>query len=178
MANGAVISGAKWQKVESSGGATRGAESYLFIGTYEHSLDPKGRVSLPARFREILATQGDQRLVVTTNVDASGRCLVAYPMPEWMAFQEKISTLPQFEEAVIRLKRLHIAGACECTTDKQGRLLIPPMLREYASLSGSVVFAGLGNSIEIWDRGRWDEERERAKQSLAEISDTLARLGL
>jgi len=150
----------------------------MFLGSYEHNLDVKGRVSLPVRFRELLSTQADQRLILTTNVDPGGRCLVAYPFQEWLAFQEKIASLPQFEEAVIRLKRLHIAGACECTTDRQGRLLIPPVLREYAGLSGGVIFAGLGSSIEIWDRHRWEEERERAKQSLPEISDTLARLGL
>jgi MraZ protein len=151
----------------------------VFIGTYEHNLDSKGRVSLPVRFRELLSAQGDQRLVVTTNVDAGWRCLVAYPQQEWMVFQEKIAGLPQFEDAVIRLKRLHIAGACEVAPDKQGRILIPPLLRDYAGLAGGgVVFAGVGSSIEIWDRRLWEEERERAKQSLSEIGDTLARLGL
>lgn len=151
----------------------------MFIGTYEHSLDAKGRISLPVRFRETLQGQGDPRLVITTNVDASGRCLVAYTYAEWLAFQEKIADLPQFDEAVIRLKRLHIAGACECTPDRQGRILLPPMLREYAGLGeGAVVFAGLGSNIEIWDRQRWDDERELAKQSLPAISDALARLGL
>lgn len=151
----------------------------MFIGTYEHSLDAKGRISLPVRFRETLQGQGDPRLVITTNVDASGRCLVAYTYAEWLAFQEKIADLPQFDEAVIRLKRLHIAGACECTPDRQGRILLPPMLREYAGLGeGAVVFAGLGSNIEIWDRQRWDDEREQAKQSLPAISDALARLGL
>ena len=150
----------------------------MFIGSYEHSLYSKGRVSLPVRFRDLLSTHSDQRLIITTNVDAGGRCLVAYPIQEWMTFQEKIAALPQFEEAVIRLKRLHIAGACEVTLDRQGRILVPPLLREYAGLAGSVVFAGVGSSIEIWDRGHWEEERERAKLGLPEVSDTLARLGL
>lgn len=174
------LSGKLWRQVEPQGPGWRTElDSRVFIGTYEHNLDAKGRVSLPIRFRELLSTQGDQRLVLTTNVDAAGRCLVAYPLQEWMAFQEKIAALPQFEEAVIRLKRLHIAGACECSTDRQGRILIPPMLREYAGLAGGgVVFAGVGTSIEIWDRDRWEEERERAKQSLGEIGDALARLGL
>lgn len=150
----------------------------MFIGTYEHSLDSKGRVSLPARFRETLNGQGDPRLVITTNIDASGSCLVAYTYSEWIAFQDKIQDLPQFDEAVIRLKRLHIAGACECLPDRQGRILIPPMLRDYAGLENAVVFAGLGTTIEIWDRKRWDTEREQAKADLPAINDTLARLGL
>ena len=151
----------------------------MFLGSYEHALDGKGRVSLPARFREVLSTQGDSRLVLTTNVDPGTQCLVAYPIQEWQAFQERISGLPQFDEAVIRLKRLHVAGATECCPDRQGRILLPPMLREYAGLGeGAVVFAGLGSNIEIWDRQRWDDEREQAKQSLPAISDALARLGL
>ena len=86
--------------------------------------------------------------------------------------------LPQFDESVIRLKRLHIAGATECSVDRQGRILIPPMLREYAGLNQSVLFAGLGTNIEIWDRPRWENERSKAKENLVEINETLARLGL
>ncbi|MCC6746667.1 MAG: division/cell wall cluster transcriptional repressor MraZ [Deltaproteobacteria bacterium] len=150
----------------------------MFLGTYEHNLDDKGRVNLPARYREILSAQGESRLIVTTNVDPAGRCLVAYPPKEWQAFQERIAGLPQFDENVIRLKRLHIAGAAECTPDRQGRILIPPTLREYAALGGALIFAGLGNSIELWGKAHWEEERQRAKEALPEINDALARLGL
>ena len=150
----------------------------MFIGTYEHNLDDKGRVSLPARFRELLVSNGDPRLILTTNVDATARCLVAYPVSEWQGFQQRISDLPQFDENVIRLKRLHIAGAAECTVDRQGRILVPPLHRDYANLGGSVIFAGLGSYIEVWDRGLWFEERERAKSALPSINDALARLGL
>jgi MraZ protein len=150
----------------------------VFLGSYEHALDEKGRLSLPIRFRESLAVLGDPRLVITTNVDPAGQCLVAYPIKEWQAFQERIASLPQFDEAVIRLKRLHVAGAVECSADRQGRILIPPMLREYAGLKGQVLIAGLGNNIEIWDRARWEEERTRAKESLGAINEALARLGL
>lgn len=150
----------------------------MFLGSYEHLMDDKGRVSLPARFREALSTSGDARLVVTTNVDPGGQCLVAYPIKEWQAFQERIAALPQFDEAVIRLKRLHVAGATECAPDRQGRILIPPILRDYAGLKSQILFAGLGSSLEIWDRARWDEERARAKENLAEINQAIARLGL
>ena len=141
-------------------------------------MDEKGRVSLPARIRETLSGNGDTRLVLTTNLDTAGPCLVAYPIQEWMAFQERIAGLPQFDEAVIRLKRLHVAGACECAPDRQGRILIPPVLREYAGLTAQVVFAGLGANLEIWDRARWEEERRRAKESLGTINEAIARLGL
>jgi MraZ protein len=150
----------------------------VFLGTYEHTLDDKGRVALPVRFREILGAQADSRLILTTNVDPGARCLVAYPIAEWQTFQEKIANLPQFDEAVIRLKRLHVAGASECIADRQGRILVPPLQRDYASLRGAVIFAGVGGSLELWDKAHWLEERERAKASLSQINEALARLGL
>jgi MraZ protein len=164
-------SGEEWQTAAGEG-------IHVFLGSYEHAMDEKGRVSLPARFREILATEGDSRLIVTTNVDPGGSCLVAYPWKEWQAFQERIAGLPQFDEAVIQLKRLHVAGAAECTPDRQGRILIPSVLREYAGLKAEVLFAGLGSSIEIWDKARWEAERARAKQNLTGINEAIARLGL
>jgi MraZ protein len=141
-------------------------------------MDEKGRLSLPARFREILATLGDSRLILTTNVDPGCQCLVAYPNQEWQAFQDRIAGLPQFDEAVIRLKRLHIAGATECSPDRQGRILIPSVLRDYARLKTGVLFAGLGKNIEIWDKEHWEEERKRAKENLTSINEAIARLGL
>lgn len=150
----------------------------MFLGSFEHSIDAKGRVSLPMRFRELLSSSGDGRLVLTINVDPGGQCLVAYPIPEWQAFQERIAGLPQFDENVILLKRLHIGGASEVSLDRQGRILVPPMLREYAELRNQVVFAGLGSTVELWDRGRWEAQREVAKKSLPRINDALARLGL
>jgi MraZ protein len=85
--------------------------------------------------------------------------------------------MPQFDRAVVLLKRLHIAGATEVTADRQGRILIPPMLREYAGVGGQALFAGLGDRIEIWDRESWERQRSLARESRAEINDALARLG-
>ncbi|MFH1130968.1 MAG: division/cell wall cluster transcriptional repressor MraZ [Pseudomonadota bacterium] len=170
-------SGIRWVRVD-PGTTDRERNWQMFLGAYEHMLDDKGRVSLPVRFRDTLSTHGDSRLVLTTNVDPGACCLVAYPVGEWQVFQEKVAGLPQFDESVILLRRLHIAGAAECLADRQGRILIPQILREYAGLSGAVVFAGLGNSIEIWDRERWTKERDRAKESLPQISEALARFGL
>jgi len=151
----------------------------MFLGTYEHRLDAKGRISFPARFREVLSSLGDGRLIVTTNVDPGARCLVAYPMGEWQVFQNRIGDLPQFDENVIRLKRLHVAGAAECVLDRQGRIQLPAALRDYAGCKeGAVIFAGVGSSLEIWDRVLWEKERERAKECLPQINETLARLGL
>src|SRR5262245_10763825 len=115
----------------------------MFRGLYEHSIDGKGRTSLPVHFREVLAAEpnGDKdSLIITTGID---RCLVAYPLPEWRAFEAKLAGLSQFDPAVVQLKRIYVAGATECPIDKHGRLLIPPMLREYAKLEGEVVWAGM-----------------------------------
>ena len=150
----------------------------MFLGAFEHTLDSKGRLSLPARYRELLAAQGDLRLIVTCNVDPGAACLVGYTPSEWSGFQQRINDLPQFDEHVIRLKRLHVAGATECVADRQGRIFLPSFLREYAALKSSVIFAGLGKQLEIWDRERWQAEREQAKKSLPEINQALARFGL
>ena len=140
-------------------------------------MDDKGRVSLPARFREMLSTVGDCRLVLTTNLDTEGRCLVAYPIPEWQAFQDRVAAMPQFDRAVILLKRLHFAGAQEVTADRQGRILIPQVLRDNAGLQGSVLFAGIGDKIEIWDSQAFEQQRTQATESLDLINETLAGLG-
>lgn len=150
----------------------------MFIGSYEHSIDAKGRVSLPAKFREVLSGQGDPRLVLTTNLDPNGQCLVAYPMGEWMAFQERIAGLPQFDPNVVMLRRLHIGGAAEVSPDRQGRILIPQLHREYARLESPVLFVGLGPTIEVWSRAAWDAQRAVAKETLPEINEALARFGL
>jgi MraZ protein len=101
----------------------------LFRGRYEHAIDAKGRTSFPAAFREVLNTKGDARLVVTTGLEA---CLVAYPMSEWLAFEERLAQLPQFDRSVAMLRRIYVSGAVECEVDKVGRLLIPAGLRKHA----------------------------------------------
>jgi MraZ protein len=150
----------------------------MFLGSFEHSLDAKRRVALPVRFREVLSSNGETRLVLTGNVDPGAKCLVAYPNAQWQAFQNRLAELPQFDPDVIQLKRLLIGGACEVNLDRQGRILIPPMLRDYAGLDGSVLFAGLGPTLEMWDRSLWEEQRSRAQESLPQINDSMSRLGL
>ena len=140
-------------------------------------MDDKGRVSLPARFRELLSGAGDCRLVLTTNLDTEGDCLVAYPIQVWQEFEERVAAMPQMNRSVIMLKRLHFAGATEVAADRQGRILVPQVLRDSAGLSGQVLFAGLGDKIEIWDREAWQLQHSRAKESLEQINETLAGLG-
>src|SRR5688500_18443818 len=112
-----------------------------FRGLYEHTIDAKGRTSLPARFREVVLGAdgaGEEPLIITTGFE---RCLVAYTRAEWQAFEAKLAALSQFDPAVVQLKRIYVAGATECAIDKHGRLMIPPMLREYAALEKNLVWA-------------------------------------
>lgn len=129
----------------------------MFRGRYEHAIDGKGRTSLPSRFREVLAAGGDGRVVLTTALEP---CLVAYPLREWMAFEERLSKLPQFDESVAMLRRIYVSSAVDCEVDKLGRLLIPALLREHAGLRREAVWAGMGTHIELWDKGRYEGMRD------------------
>jgi MraZ protein len=144
----------------------------MFIGTYEHTLDAKGRISVPGRFREALGQ--DPKLVVATNLDPGCRCLVAYPLSEWQAFVDRLGAGADLEEDAIRLNRLVMASAVECAIDRQGRVLIPPTLREYAGLSRDVLWAGVGRKLEIWDKVRFSEEHQRTRDDLPKITRSLA----
>jgi MraZ protein len=150
----------------------------LFRGRYEHSIDAKGRTSVPSRFREVMLAQGDSRLVLTTGLDP---CLVAYPMTEWLAFEKRLSELPQFDADVVTLKRIYVSGAIECELDKVGRVLIPAGLRKHAQFTREALWAGMGSYIELWAKESFEDLR---KEVLADedrrlgIAKRLAELGL
>ncbi len=146
----------------------------MFRGRYEHSIDQKGRLSIPSRFREILGTNYDERLIVT-NFD---NCLWAYPVKEWNKVEEKIAALPQFKPEVKALQRFFISAACECPLDINGRIVVPATLRHYAGLASDVVLVGMTHRIEIWANERWKKVFEEAQGDLARLSDRLADLGL
>ena len=147
----------------------------MFRGRYEHTIDAKGRTSLPARYRDVLSTLGERRIVLTSALDP---CLVAYTMPEWTSFEEKLSKLPQFDRAVVKLKRIYVSGAVDVEVDPSGRILIPPTLRDYASLEKNVVWAGAGKYAELWDKKHWGAHFETTDDERREISARLAELGL
>lgn len=146
----------------------------MFRGRFEHSLDAKARLSIPSKFRDILTTKFDERLVVT-NFD---NCLWAYPVAEWSRVEDKVASLPQFKEEVKALQRVFISAATECPIDKSGRILIPPTLREYAAIDRDVVLVGMINRIEIWSKERWNAVFATALTSLTTMGDKLAELGL
>lgn len=153
----------------------------MFSGLHQHTIDAKGRTSFPVRFRELLAeaaAPGDEsanRVILTTGID---QCLVAYAPADWAAFQARLKALPQFDPAVVQLKRLYVAAATECDIDSHGRLLIPPMLREYAELTREVVWAGMVGTIELWAKERWSAQLELARTERGAIGRALGDLGL
>ncbi len=146
----------------------------MFRGRFEHAIDSKGRVSVPAKFRELLAEKYDERLILT-NFD---RCLVAYPFEEWRGVEEKVGSLSMVKKEVRAFQRFFISGAAECPIDKLGRILIPPTLRDYAQLERNVVFNGMLKKFEIWSKDRWQEEIMRTEENFEGMSEALADLGI
>lgn len=146
----------------------------MFRGHYEHTIDPKGRVSIPSKFREVLSAKGDGRLVIT-HFDNH---LMAYPFDEWRAFEDRMASLSFVKDEEAAFVRYLVSGAVDCEVDKQGRVLIPPTLREYAGLVNDVVMAGVLKKFEIWDRVRWIEERNKTLENFGSIKGALAGLGL
>ncbi|GFI62380.1 transcriptional regulator MraZ [Clostridiales bacterium] len=123
----------------------------MFIGEYSHSLDAKGRLIIPAKFRDGLG----EHFIVTKGID---RCLYIYPRSEWEVFEEKLRQLPLANTDARRFTRFFLSGAVECDVDNQGRIIIPQSLRSYASLGKEVVSAGVGSRIEVWNKENWDTE--------------------
>ena len=143
----------------------------MFLGEFEHSLDDKGRLAIPAKFRPELG----QGLVLTRGLD---RCLFAWPMAEWQTVADKLGRLSLMHAEARRLQRLLFAGAVDTQLDRLGRVLVPAFLRGYAGLQDAVVVAGVLNRIEIWDRGQWADERTAAEEQSAELAEHLSELGL
>ena len=146
----------------------------MFRGRYEHGVDSKGRLAIPSKFREVLATQFDERLILT-HFD---QCLWAYPVPVWQELEKKITQLPQFLEEVKALQRVFISAASECPLDKQGRILLPATLRDYAGLNKEAILVGMTQRIEIWSKGRWQKVFGDSQKRLEAMQDKLAELGL
>lgn len=147
----------------------------MFRGRYEHTIDAKGRTSLPARYRDMLSSIGERRIVLTSALDPH---LIAYTAPEWSAFEDKLAKLPQFDRAVQQLRRIYVSGAVECEVDDSGRILVPPTLREYAALKKDVVWAGTGKCAELWDAGAWHKQFDVGEDERAKIAARIAELGL
>ena len=147
-----------------------------FSGKHYKSLDSKGRLLVPAPFREILSSNHSSKLIITNEV--FDKCLSAYPVDEWQKLLEKVNQMPQTSDAVKYFMRRVIGSAVECEIDKQGRVPVVPALRVDAVLNGEVVLLGLGNRIEIWDKGALEEVADPAKIDKDAFKDEFIHLGL
>jgi len=146
----------------------------MFRGRFHYIIDSKGRLSIPSKFREILSSSYDERLIVT-NFD---QCLWAYPTSEWQELERRVAALPQFLDEVRALQRVFISAALECPLDKQGRILIPQALRDYADIKRDVIVVGMTKRMEIWSKERWETVFETAQRKLETLGGKLADLGL
>lgn len=140
----------------------------MFMGEYIHTVDAKGRIIVPAKFREEL---GDE-FVVTLGLDG---CLFVYPNKEWLDFVKELRGLPGNKEAR-QLQRYFMAGAASCELDKQGRILIPQKLREQVGIEKDLIFVGVLNKIEIWSKERWDSNN--TYDNMDEIAEHMSEFGL
>jgi len=147
-----------------------------FSGKFYYNLDEKGRVMMPAPFREILSGHYGEGLYLTNA--PFDKCLQLYPKEEWQRLLEKVRTLPKSYEEVRYFMRRVIASATECELDKQGRLLIPATYRQDSGIDGEVVIVGMVDKIEIWSREEWDRVVDPSKINIAVAIDRLAGLGL
>jgi MraZ protein len=143
----------------------------VFLGEYEHNMDDKGRLAIPSRFREALG----EGLVVTRGFD---RCLMCFPKPTFENLAEQVSSLSLGQEDARQMRRLIFSGASDASLDKQGRILIPQNLRQYAFLGDQVVVAGLNTHFEIWSTERWNDVVATLDTNASAIAEQLAALGI
>ena len=143
----------------------------MFYGEYQHSVDPKGRVIVPAKFREGLG----EKFIITKGLD---NCLFAYSPTEWSNLEAKLKTLPMTNKDARAFIRFFFAGASECEVDKQGRILIPQNLREYAALEKDVYVIGVSTRVEIWDKSKWESYSGDDNINADSIAEKMAELGI
>ena len=155
-------SGAKWQKKKRGG-------IQLLIGEYEHSLDTKGRLIMPAKLRQDIG----EKFIITKGLDG---CLFVFSQNEWLNFETKLKAPPLSDKNARNFVRFFLSGATECEIDKQGRFLIPANLREAAKLDKDAVIVGVGTRLEIWDKETWQKCDENI--SADEIAENMTMLGI
>ena len=146
----------------------------MFRGQFVHSIDQKGRVSVPARFREVLARLEDTRFILTPA--PFDTCLHLHPLSAWEELEARVAELPRLDPNIVRFRRIYLSAAVECDLDKQGRVLVPPQLREHGALAGELLWAGMGRSVELWSKTNWDaamtlsaDEAETFRQAVERI---------
>ncbi len=148
----------------------------MFRGSSLHTIDAKGRLIIPSRFRDVIRANGGERVMIS-QMDG---CLVVYPFEDWRRIETRILEMAQKSEQMRRFRRVFIGGAFECACDKQERILIPPLLRESAGLEKDVALVGVLDHFEIWSRQAWEEEKLNLEKDLKleEVRNEIASLGL
>lgn len=142
----------------------------MFIGEYQHSLDTKNRINVPSKLRDELGN----KFVITKGLDG---CLYAYPLDEWHKLEEKLKTLPLTNKDARAFVRFFFAGACVAETDKQGRVLLPQNLKEYAGIEKEIVSIGVLTRVEIWSKGKWLQYNEE-DVDFDSIAEKMSDLGI
>lgn len=143
----------------------------MFIGEYHHSIDDKSRVAIPAKFRDELK----RGAVVTKGLDT---CLVVYPQAQWQALADKLSSLPISQSNTRAFSRFLLSGAMDVELDKQGRMLLPDYLRQYAKMGRKVIVVGLHTRLEIWDEDQWNAYRAKTEEASIQIAEQLGDIGI
>ncbi|WP_223066360.1 division/cell wall cluster transcriptional repressor MraZ [Paenibacillus caui] len=138
----------------------------MFMGEFQHSIDDKGRITIPAKFRDSLGAS----FVVTRGLD---HCLFVYPLEEWGVLENKLKALPLMKSDARAFTRFFFSGATECEWDKQGRVNLPANLREYAKLEKECVVLGVSNRVEIWNRDIWQQYFSESEDTFNEIAEKL-----
>lgn len=143
----------------------------MFLGEYKHTVDVKGRLAVPSKFRQKLSTGA----IITRGLD---KCLFVFDLKEWEKLAAKLISLPIAQSNSRAFARLMLAGASDANIDSQGRILVPDYLRKYASLNKQVVIAGLYNRIEIWDSAAWHDYKVKTEAESDEIAEKIGELGI
>lgn len=154
----------------------------MFRGVNSLNLDAKGRMAMPTKYRERLAAQSNSQLIITIDPNPEDRCLWLYPLPVWEEIERSLDSLPSLDKSSRRMQRLLIGHATECELDGQGRMLLPPPLREFAALDRQIVLIGQGKKFEVWDETAWAARRDRwlaeDTADYRELSDDMRKLSL
>ncbi len=138
----------------------------MFMGEFQHSIDEKGRMIIPAKFRDTLGAN----FIITRGLD---NCLFVYPSEDWTALEQKLKALSLMKSDARAFTRFFFSGATECELDKQGRVNIPNSLREHAKLDKDCIVIGVSNRVEIWDKETWNGYAQQSQESFNEIAEKL-----
>lgn len=142
----------------------------MFYGEHLHSIDRKGRLILPAKFREVAKANFIEKFFVTRGLD---KCLFMFSEEEWKTQENKLKSMPFTKQQARTFNRLYFSGAAEVAADRQGRILLPQYLKDFAEIRKDVVIAGISNRIEVWARDKWQEFYGNSRQSFEEIAEKL-----